>query len=452
MNPIYRQKRRTNRVLLLGVMLVVSLPLKAQTTPATEVLPMDIQVDLLVEDLRQKRESEDHAGVIEVISRIRALDTPFPDFLLWVEAKSLSEERQILAARDRLLAYLRNAGKEGRFYTQAKALLVEITPQAEGLEQAMREEQQKRAREAEQAEHKATVLRTQDAQRFLAQLGYLVSVTGELGKPTREAVAVYQIRRDLVVNGEITDEVIDRLRTEVPDEHVCDDLAHYSLGPTDWQTVDLGSMDSIRAISECNDALREYPDVVRFQIQYARALGAARRGKEALLLVEGLARDGSAAAEYLIAELYLLGQLQDSGKPDYENAIPMFSSAADRGYALGQHRLGSLFEQGTGVSRSQEAAAQWYQRAGAQGYVPAQLDLGRMLVAGRGVRRDYVEALRWYKQAALSDNSEAYFRVGEMYDRGRGMKRDKSTALEWYLKAANKGHSEASVRARKLAR
>lgn len=449
-----KQRYRTPcRLMVFGLLLMTVLfQLQAAEGPSTEILPIDIQVDLLVEDLRVKRAAQDHEGVINVISKIRSLDTPFPDFLLWVEAQSLHAANQILAARDRLLAYLRNAGQEGRFYTQAKELLVSITPEAEQRQKAIEEERKKRAQGIARAEQKAAVLRTKDAQRLLDQLGFKVEINGELNKQTQEAVAVYQIRRDLTINGQINDEVIDHLRLEVPDSHICDTLAHYSLGPDDWQTIALARMNAILAISECNDALRQYPSVVRFQIQYARALAAANRAEESVLLVSDLARKEYPAAEFLIGQLHESGQLSENGKPAYKNAMRMFAFAADRGYALAQHHLGRIYETGVGVTRDKVAAINWYRKAGVQGYLPAQLDAGRMYSLGRGISRNYDQALRWYLKAADLGSAEGQFHVGNIYERGKGISRDKKIALEWYSKSAAQGHQESVAKVKRLSR
>jgi hypothetical protein len=445
MKPIYRS-------------IIFFLALGAFETPtlaasqSTKILPIEIQVDLLVEELRKKRAAGDHRGVIEVIAKIRSLDSPFPNFLLWIEAHALNEIGEVLAARDRLLTYINSTGTEGRFYRQAKELLVAIAPRAEQLELELEAEVQKRLEASRLAQEKASILRTQEAQRILDQLGFKIPASGKLDKPTQEAIAVYQVRHDLTINGLINDEVIDLLRTEVPATHTCDQLAHYSTGADDWGTILLSRMDTPNAISECSDALRFYPEVVRFQIQYARSLAAAKRGNDALPIVADLARKGYPAAEFLIGQLHSSGQLQDSGKPDYDNAIPFFRSAAERNYARAQHHMATLLESGEGFSRDLNAALNWYVKAATQGYLPSQFGAARMYYAGRGVKRDYAGALDWYKRASDQGSTEALFKVADMYERGRGTPRDKKQALEWYTRAAAQGHPDAPAKVKRLSR
>lgn len=422
-------------------------------TSGTEVLPIEIQVDLLIDELSMKRESNDATGVIEVINKVRALEAPFPDFLYWVEAQALHDTGQLLQARDRILAYLKLAGRDGRFYRQASELLVTIAPEVETLERQAVEERRLRERAIAEAEAKARLLRTQNAQRMLDQLGYPVPITGNLDKETIEAVAVFQVRRDLTINGKITDEVLDTLFASVPDSHACDQLAHYSRDASDWNTVSLSAINANLAISECNDALRSYPDVVRFNIQYGRALAAAGRAPEALLAVEALAASGYPAAEFLIGELHSSGALTDNGRPDDEAALEQYVSAAMRGYARAQHHLGLVFESGNrAATRSTTEAFNWYGKAAEQGYGPALLKVAAAYESGRGVKRDYAKAMQWYERAAAANIASAQYALGNLFERGRGTKRDKVAALKWYRDAAANGHADAKLKVQRLDR
>jgi TPR repeat protein len=450
MRPIIISLRLLFICLVFATTNILTAPAFAATVVVTESLPLEVQIDLLIEELSKRRELDDHLGVIDVIGRIRALNAPFPDFLYWVEAQALNGNGQILEARDRLLAYLSKTGRDGRFYRQASELLVAISAEADRLERRLEEQRKQREIELAIAEKKAMLLRTQDAQRYLDQLGFPLVVTGELNQQTREAVAVYQIRRGLKVNAEITDEVIDMLRSEVPDQHLCDELAHYSLGPTDWEIVEIEDMDATQALTECNQALRLYPEVIRFQIQYARALAAADRGDEAILTVGPVVRKGYPAAEYEMGQLYLKGQLSDTGKPDYRTALRMFNYAAEKDYAAALFQLGMLYEKGSGVQRDSVSAIQWYLKAAELGFAPAQVATARLYLTGRGVKKNYEKAIKWYTRAAEAGYAEGQYRLGELYERGSGVKRNKQTALSWYTKASAQGHREAKAKVKRL--
>jgi len=49
-------------------------------------------------------------------------------------------------------------------------------------------------------------------------------MTGEM-EPPKEALAIFQIRRGLTVNGELTEETHNRLIAELPNQHDCEDAA-----------------------------------------------------------------------------------------------------------------------------------------------------------------------------------------------------------------------------------
>ena len=440
--------------LLLPTLLIacVAMPpsARAESTAISENLPLEVQVDLLMTELRRLLEVDDNQGIIDLIPRIRALDIDIPDSLYFLEARALYRTGQALAARDRLLVYLKNTGREGRYYDQASELLLSVREQAD-REEARRREGERLAREAlQRSEEKARTLRIREAQRYLDQLGFPLDESGDFNKPTREALAVYQIRRDLAVNGDVTDETLERLKADVPLEDNCDALARYPRVPTDYGLA-IPTIASQAAIPACNDALRKSPDVVRFQIQYARALVAADRGEDAMNAVENAARLGYPAAELTIGYMHEAGMLSGNGKPDFVNALRWYRLAAADDYPPALFAIGRFTDEGRGgIKRSDTGALEWYQQAGALGYPPALSVLGSRYRTGKGVKRDYQRALEWYNQAAELSYPAALFAIGSMYERGHGVKRNKNKAVAWYKKAQSEGHAEAAARLQRL--
>ena len=219
---------------------------------------------------------DDNQGIINLIPRIRSLDIAIPDSLSFLEARALYRTGQALAARDRLVVYLANTGREGRYYDQATKLLLSVKEEAEIQEKSRREQERMRQEELAKSAEKAQTLRVREAQLHLQQLGFRHAVVnGEFSKPTREAIAVYQIRRDLDVNGRVTDETLENLKAEVPKQHNCDALARYARSNEEW-SIPIPDIASQAAIPACNAALRLNPDVVRFQIQYTRGFTQRR--------------------------------------------------------------------------------------------------------------------------------------------------------------------------------
>ena len=387
--------------------LLVPLP-NAVATESTDILPIDVQVDLLMTKLSNLLKVDDNEGIIELIPQLRALEIEIPDSLNFLEARALFRTGQALAARDRLLAYLRTTGRAGKYYQQASQLLLKVEQEAAIQEERRARETAVQEEKNRQSALRAQVLRTRESQRYLHAVGFPLEDTGELTKPTREAIAVYQVRQELDVNGLVTDELLASLKGAVPESHNCDSLAAYSTGPDNWG-ISIPNIAANAAIPTCNDALRKYPDTIRFQIQYARALVAAGRTEDAMNAIEGAARRGYPAAETLIGMIHEAGHLSEKGKPDYPNAIRWYKFASDRGYPAAQRKMGFLYEKGLGFKRADNMAVEWYHKAASHGYAPAQVDLGLMFTVGRGVKRNYATAIEWFTKAANAGYASGQF-------------------------------------------
>ena len=436
---------------LLFSVLLVSLPNQSssESSAISSTLPIEVQVDLLMTELSNLLREDNNQGIIELIPRIRALDIQIPDSLNFLEARALFRTGKALAARDRLLAYLGGTGREGKYYQQASELLLKVKKEAAIQEQRMAKESAQEEERQRQSALKAQILKTRESQRYLHALGFPLEDTGEMTKATREAIAVYQVRQGLEVNGLVTNELLGRLRAAVPDTHTCDSLAAYSTGADNWG-IAISAIPANAAIPACNDALRKYPDTIRFQVQYARALVAAGRDKDAMDAIEGAARLGYPEAEFLIGYMHERGMLAQNGKPDYTNAVRWYTMSSNRGYPEALRKMGVLYEKGLGVRREAGTAVEFYHKAASQGFAPAQVDLGLIFTKGLGVKRNHVTAIEWFTKAADAGYPRGQFYLGDMFEKGRGVKRDKSTAVSWYRKASNQGLQEATSRIKRL--
>jgi TPR repeat protein len=58
--------------------------------------------------------------------------------------------------------------------------------------------------------------------------------------------------------------------------------------------------------------------------------------------------------------------------------------------------LGFLYENGVGVQRNPEQAANCYRRAALKGDARGQMNLGRVYLDGLGVKIDLIEAYKWF--------------------------------------------------------
>jgi len=83
---------------------------------------------------------------------------------------------------------------------------------------------------------------------------------------------------------------------------------------------------------------------------------------------------------------------QAFAREEYVRAAAIFIHKAERGDAVAQTYLGSMYSSGRGVPQDYVAAVQWLRRASDQGYPAAQFLLGLMFDKGHGVKQDFVEA------------------------------------------------------------
>jgi anti-anti-sigma factor len=124
--------------------------------------------------------------------------------------------------------------------------------------------------------------------------------------------------------------------------------------------------------------------------------------------------------------------------------------AAERGDAEAQYRLGTCYENGTGIDQDFAQALAWYRRSADQGHVGAQHALATAYAYGMHVPQDYDEAVRWYLKAAEQGYAESQYAVGMNYSYGIGVEQDSLEAEKWYRKAAQQGHVRAREELDKL--
>jgi TPR repeat protein len=119
-------------------------------------------------------------------------------------------------------------------------------------------------------------------------------------------------------------------------------------------------------------------------------VGSAARRHAQRIAVALLIAGSSSVALGRANELYV-GE-QAFAREDYGRAAAIFVREAERGDAVAQTYLGSMYTSGRGVPQDYVAAVQWLRRASDQGYPAAQFLLGMMFDKGHGVKQDFVEA------------------------------------------------------------
>ncbi len=426
--------------------------LAQQSTPANE-LPVEVQSDLLLAELTRLIEVNDHVGIIELIPQIRALGIEIPSALYFLEARSLNETGNALRAQNSLLRYLSEAGREGRYYQEATDLLLTLRSKAEAEAEALEFQQQQAQRERAAAIDRAETLKVREVQSLLFQVGFpKTPQSGELDIATREAIAVFQVRDGLDVTSRVNQATRSALRASVPDAHECDELAGIAASPS-AQSIGISQIDYLKAVPVCNNAIRDFPRVIRFQIQYARALFASGRHSDAVAELSVALEAGYGAAFLALALVHESGGLTEKGKPDYESAQRWLIKAAEENHFEAQLLLARYLEDGLGDNRRNVSEAiRWIKAAAEQEHPPAQKELGDRYRSGRGLNRDYEVAAQWYQKASDQAHPLATFELAELYYRGRGVEKDRKRALELFEKAAGLDVEAAQARVARLKR
>ena len=147
----------------------------------------------------------------------------------------------------------------------------------------------------------------------------------------------------------------------------------------------------------------------------AEGLAAYRAGDYVTAHAEWLplAREGAAAAQRNLGQLYRLGQ----GVPrNAAVAVNWYRLAAEQGLARAQSNLAAMYLQGDGIEKNPAIAADWLRQAAAQGHALSQFNLGLMYESGFGVDLSLVKARSWYELAASAGNAKARERLENLRD------------------------------------
>jgi uncharacterized protein len=198
----------------------------------------------------------------------------------------------------------------------------------------------------------------------------------------------------------------------------------------------------IAATAACDDAMRRYPETVRFVYQAGRAALARKDYAKARELFRVATEKGEAGGFVGLGAMYAggLGVAQD-----YAEARNQYVKAAERGNSGGMNNLGTLYENGRGVAQDYAAARLWYEEAVALGDATAMSNLGWLYENGRSVTQDYAAARRLYEQGIEHGSPAAMRHMGILYMNGRGVPQDYAQGRKLFLKAAELGDSGAMV-------
>ncbi|HKU64068.1 MAG TPA: hypothetical protein VJQ06_03350 [Rhizomicrobium sp.] len=128
------------------------------------------------------------------------------------------------------------------------------------------------------------------------------------------------------------------------------------------------------------------------------------------------------------------------------DAVKFLAQAAEKGQAVAQYRLGTLYERGQGVAVDGVKAVHWYGLAAAQGNRKAMHNLAVAYASGTGGKKNMAEAARWFAKAASLGLSDSQFNLAVLYERGDGVLQSLVDAYKWYSIAAAAGDVESKAR------
>ncbi|MEY4966493.1 MAG: hypothetical protein RL274_2076 [Pseudomonadota bacterium] len=136
-----------------------------------------------------------------------------------------------------------------------------------------------------------------------------------------------------------------------------------------------------------------------------------------------------------------------NGSPiNLPDALRFLTQASEKGQAVAQYRLGTMYERGQGVPADSARAAQWYERSATQGNRKAMHNLAVSHAGGAAGRKNMAEAARWFAKAAALGLSDSQFNLAVLYERGDGVPQSLLDAYKWYSIAAASGDAESKSR------
>jgi TPR repeat protein len=165
-----------------------------------------------------------------------------------------------------------------------------------------------------------------------------------------------------------------------------------------------------------------------------------RKGSEEAKRYHLAAEEGDATAQFKLGLLYSDG---NGVSRSYSEAYRWYRKAANQGHADAQQHVGFSYYIGEGVKKNFTQAVLWFRKAAEQGMEDAQYYLGLSYYLGDGVKKDDIEAVLWFRRAAQQGHTDAQNQMGSCYALGNGVKKDYTEAVRWYRKAAEQGDASA---------
>lgn len=129
----------------------------------------------------------------------------------------------------------------------------------------------------------------------------------------------------------------------------------------------------------------------------------------------------------------------------YAKAAIAYQSAAVRGNAEAQRRLGFMYYHGEGVAQDTAKAVALFEQSATAGDILSASNLAKMYEFGMGVAQDDARAAAWYQQAADMGDTRSQFNASIAFYTGQGVLRDRAEAAKWWTLAMMEGGTFAEM-------
>lgn len=168
---------------------------------------------------------------------------------------------------------------------------------------------------------------------------------------------------------------------------------------------------------------------------YAQASSAT--GAKRVMLLQKAAAAGSVEAMFDLSDCYYDGEGVDK---NMALAIKWLQESADKGYALAQAALGTVYFEGMeGLEQNYALSEKYLLMAAEKGNNEAQAGLACLYVT----MEEYSKSMSWARKASQNNNPLACYMLGRLYNEGLGVESDMKEALKWFEKAADNGDADA---------
>ena len=129
---------------------------------------------------------------------------------------------------------------------------------------------------------------------------------------------------------------------------------------------------------------------------------------------------------------------------DIYKAIEWSKKASEKGDKRSMVLMGTLYYYGRGgVAVNYEEAVNMYSMAAEKGDSDGMWRLALCYEKGKGIEKDFEKSFEWFKKSAEKNNPNGLFGLGECYLGGYGIEKNYKEAVALYEKAANLGHKGA---------